>query len=154
LLEQSIIEQKGFQDFMNALAVREGWLIKTRHMKKLAGQKPRKRYFVLKGDELVYYKEKGGSIQGTLNLKWFKKMDIKREGQFDDLNMTSRRATVDIGGGTKNYIDLIPDQTKKNNPAQAMRLSCVGSLAAEFVQDLVSCIFLNLEFRSNLLNRG
>jgi chromosome segregation ATPase len=58
MMEQSILEQKGFEDFMNSLKPRKGWLMKQRPKGKKKFGKQRKRWFELKGDTLYWYKNR------------------------------------------------------------------------------------------------
>jgi hypothetical protein len=144
------MENKNFQDFMQALDNREGYLLKQRKtVKKIGAVTLKKRFFVLKGDHLLYYKDKGGELQGSVNLKWFKKVEIgkesapallKRKSLFE--RTTSKLPVGGVGAlgasdseSNVKIIELIPDATKKNNPAKKLRLTTIqGSL-----EDIYTC---------------
>jgi len=58
LLQEAMLSQKTFKDFIKALPEKNGWLFKARPDAKLTGHNFQPRYFGLKGDTVFYSKEK------------------------------------------------------------------------------------------------
>ena len=61
MLAASMIEQKGFEDFMNTIKTRSGYLMKLSEKKGRKQTKPTKRWVEIRGDEISWYKKKGGN---------------------------------------------------------------------------------------------
>eukprot|EP00475_Leptophrys_vorax_P044367 TRINITY_DN8867_c0_g1_i1.p1 TRINITY_DN8867_c0_g1~~TRINITY_DN8867_c0_g1_i1.p1 ORF type:complete len:958 (+),score=294.37 TRINITY_DN8867_c0_g1_i1:104-2875(+) len=144
MVEQQIMENKNFQDFMQALDNREGFLLKqSKAVKKIGAVTLKKRYFVLKGDHLLWHKQKGGDVHGSVNLRWFKKIEIGKEAAPELLKRKSLferttsklplmstpsaapahpAAELELSPNVK-IIELLPDTSKKNNPVRKIRLT-------------------------------
>lgn len=81
MLGAAIRERKGYNDFLNAMRVKRGWLMKRRPGKSgkklFGGTDYKKRFFELKGDCLYYYvDDKGGKEKGKALLKHYTKIEF------------------------------------------------------------------------------
>lgn len=142
LIEQSIIEQKGFDDFMNTLRPRRGYFMKSRPLISIMGNakkdygKRKKRWFEMKGDTLYWFKKKGDSNPvGSLNLKNCQKINIGNLSQerLDEFTDEKRKQEL-LQNMKQMFIEISPLTNKRN--IRPMRLHMVQSLSSQYQVDV------------------
>lgn len=152
IFRRQVLQQRSYADFISMLPVRKGYLMKRRPGKegtrKIFGVEKKKRYFVLKGDVLYWYKAPEDKVpKGKAKLKHYQPIEFlppsnEQGGSYYGArgSVAENTLTTDDGKQEEIVLRMEPLDGVKESQAKVMELSALSTMVPELSERAVEWI--------------